>query len=154
MINSGLQHLLLETPLVRCWENPVRQASLSFRLINPSGKHVNVGRWLGGDSKGGPVPSLVPGLDGNVDRRTEIKRVPNVRVPQSLDAGMVSDIRSGQSRKGRPKNVMVVSVTVRSRMSDRRTVPLRGVFDLIAIHVVGPNVLLLVQYGDDGGRGI
>jgi len=73
---------------------------------------------LGGDSKGGPISSLVPGLDGDVDRRTEIKRVPDVRVPQCLNVLVLGDVFSGYSRKGRLGNGLVVPGIVRSRAVD------------------------------------
>ena len=141
--------LPLETRLVRCWENLVGKTGLVAGLFNPGGKHINVGWWLSGDSEGGPVPRLVPCLDGNADRRTEIKRISNTRVPQGLDIGMVGDVHSRQGRNYCLADVMVAFVA-----SDHTGPLCEGGSDLSAVHIVGSNVLLLVQNGDGRGRGI
>ena len=88
----------LKVRSVCCWEDFVRKVGLLLGMLNPSGEHINVGRRLGRDSKGGPISGLVPGLNGDADRRTKIKRVPDVCVPQGLNIRMVGDIRGGQSR--------------------------------------------------------
>ena len=92
MTGSVLRSLQLKALLVCCWENLVREVGLFLGLLNPNSKHINVGWRLGRDPNGGPISSLVSCLDGEVNRRTEIKRVPDVRVPQSSDTWIVGDV--------------------------------------------------------------
>ena len=97
VMGSMPQGFPLEACLVCRWENFVRKAGLLLGMINPSGKCINVGWRLGRDSKGGPISSLVPGLNRDTDQRTRIKQVPDVCVPQGLNTWIVGDVHGRQS---------------------------------------------------------